>query len=100
LVGFVHRQLGLPIVSTAPLAKITEAFTGAVHRYARDNNVAWVDFAKGQRKDDVMHKHLAGFSGGLAAPTAWCSLAAPRRRRRCSAPRSAVTPAVMPTGGS
>lgn len=63
LVGYVHRQLGLPIASTAPLAKITEAFAGAVHRYAHDNNVAWVDFAKGQRTDDVMHEHLAGFTG-------------------------------------
>lgn len=63
LVGYVHRRLGLPIASTAPLAKITEAFAGAVHRYARDNNVAWVDFAKRQRKDDVMHEHLAGFTG-------------------------------------
>jgi len=63
LVAYVHQQLGLPIASTAPLAKITEAFAGVVHRYARDNNVAWVDFAKGQRKDDVMHEHLAGFTG-------------------------------------
>jgi len=44
LVAYVHRQLGLPIASTAPLAKITEAFAGAVHRYARDHGVAWVDF--------------------------------------------------------
>jgi hypothetical protein len=27
LVGFVHRQLGLPIASTAPLAPISDAFT-------------------------------------------------------------------------
>ncbi len=26
------------------------------------NRVPWVDFAKGQRKDDVMHEHLAGFT--------------------------------------
>ena len=63
LVGYVHRQLGLPIASTAPLAKITEAFAGAVHGYARDHDVAWVDFAKGQRKDDVMGEHLARFTG-------------------------------------
>ena len=24
---------------------------------------AWVDFVKGQRKDDVMHEQLAGFTG-------------------------------------
>ena len=63
LVGYVHRRLGLPIASTAPLAKITDAFSAAVHRFARVNGVAWVDFAKGQRKDDVMHEHLAEFTG-------------------------------------
>jgi hypothetical protein len=63
LVGYVHRQLGLPIASTAPMAKITDAFSTAVRRFARDNGVPWVDFAKGQRKDDVAHEYLAGFSG-------------------------------------
>src|ERR1700758_4989799 len=49
LVGYVHRQLGLPIASTAPLARITEAFDKAVHGFARDHGLPWVDFAKGQR---------------------------------------------------
>ncbi|MBO0882874.1 MAG: hypothetical protein J2P17_21570 [Mycobacterium sp.] len=62
LVGYVHRQLGLPIASTAPLGRITEAFAKAVHRFARDHRLPWVDFAKGQRKDDVMREHLAGFT--------------------------------------
>lgn len=63
LVGYVHRQLGLPIASTAPLAKITEAFDKAVRRFARDHELAWVDFAKGQRKDDIAHEYLARFTG-------------------------------------
>ncbi|UQX12055.1 hypothetical protein [Candidatus Mycobacterium methanotrophicum] len=63
LVGYVHQQLGLPIASTAPLARITEAFDKAVHRFARDNAIPWVDFAKGQRKDDIAHEYLAGFTG-------------------------------------
>ncbi|HEX2808661.1 MAG TPA: hypothetical protein VHN80_21065, partial [Kineosporiaceae bacterium] len=61
LVAYVHRQLLLPIASTAPLAKITDRFAAAVHRYARDLQVPWVDFVRGQRKDDVMHQHLAEF---------------------------------------
>src|SRR5674476_374412 len=32
LVGYVHQQLGMPIASTAPLAKISDRFTAAVHR--------------------------------------------------------------------
>jgi len=63
LVGYVHRQLGLPIASTAPLAKITDAFCAAVHRFAHDNGIPWVDFVKGQRKDDVMHEQLRRFTG-------------------------------------
>ena len=61
LVGYVHRQLGLPVASTAPLAKITDRFTAAVRRFAGDQRIPWVDFAKGQRKDDVLHEHLAAF---------------------------------------
>jgi len=63
LVGYVHRRLGLPVASTAPLARITDAFGAAVRRFARDHGVPWVDFVKGQRKDDVMHEHLARFTG-------------------------------------
>ena len=59
----MHRQLGLPIASTAPLARITEAFSTAVHRFARDNGLPWVNFVKGQRKDDVAHEYLAWFTG-------------------------------------
>ena len=35
LVGYVHRQLGLPIASTAPLAAITDRFVMQVHKFAR-----------------------------------------------------------------
>jgi hypothetical protein len=62
LVGYVHRQLGLPIASTAPLAKITDRFVAAAHRFADTEGIPWVDFVKGQRKDDVMHEQLATFT--------------------------------------
>jgi hypothetical protein len=61
LLGYIQRQLGLPIASTAPLGKVTDAFSAAMRRFARDQQVPWVDFTKGQRKDDVMHDHLARF---------------------------------------
>jgi hypothetical protein len=61
LLGYIQRQLGLPIASTAPLGKITDAFSAEMRRFARDQRVPWVDFGKGQRKDDVMHDHLARF---------------------------------------
>jgi hypothetical protein len=61
LVAYVHRRLGLPIASTAPLGKISDGFSAAMRRFARDQQVPWVDFAKGQRKDDIAHEHLARF---------------------------------------
>ena len=62
LVGYVHRRLGLPIASTAPLAKISDRFTRAVHRFAESEGIPWVDFVKGQRKDDVMQERLRHFT--------------------------------------
>ena len=62
LIGYIQRQLGLPIASTAPLGKVTDAFAAAMRRFARDQQVPWVDFVKGQRKDEVMHEHLARFT--------------------------------------
>jgi hypothetical protein len=61
IVGYVQQHLGLPIASTAPLGKITEAFSAAMRRFAVDQGVPWVDFVKGQRKDDIMLEHLARF---------------------------------------
>jgi hypothetical protein len=62
LVGYVQRQLGLPIASTAPLARITDRYTRAVHRFAETDGIEWVDFARGQRKDDVMQERLKHFT--------------------------------------
>jgi hypothetical protein len=61
-VDYVHRRLGLPIASTAPLARITDRFVAAVHRFAADEHVEWVDFRKGQRKDEVMADKLKNFT--------------------------------------
>jgi hypothetical protein len=62
LMGFLSRRLGMRVTSTAPLASITERFVTAVRRFAADHEIPIVDFVKGQRKDDVMHEHLARFT--------------------------------------
>lgn len=61
LIGYIHDQLGLPIASTAPLGRVSDRFVKAVHRFAHDRQVEWVDFARGERKDDVMADRLARF---------------------------------------
>lgn len=42
IVGYVRQQLGLPIASTAPLGKITDAFSAAIRLMsrARDEGLA------------------------------------------------------------
>jgi hypothetical protein len=45
--GLCATSVGLPIASTAPLGKITDAFSAAMRRFARDRNLPWVDFVKG-----------------------------------------------------
>ncbi len=96
IVGYVHQQLDLPVASTAPLAKITDAFSAAVRRFARDQGVPWVDFVKGQRKDDIARERLAAFTGTEGVP----SSGGRRRRRYCFAPSAVATPTGTPTRGS
>ncbi|MGS0685652.1 hypothetical protein ACVBEQ_10975 [Nakamurella sp. GG22] len=55
LVGFFHGRLELLTASTAPSAKISDPFTRAVHRFAESEGIPWVDFVKGERKDDVLN---------------------------------------------
>jgi len=63
LVGFIHQHLGYPVASTAVLGPISEAFVASINTFVRQRGVPVVHFAKGQRKDDVMHEYLAGFTG-------------------------------------
>src|SRR5712691_9246491 len=63
LVSYIHRRLGMPVASTAALAPVSEAFSRSVRSFAASCGIPWVDFAKGQRKDDVAREYLAGFTG-------------------------------------
>jgi hypothetical protein len=47
LLGYIQRQLGLPIASTAPLGKITDAFSMAMRRFARDQQCPGWTSSKG-----------------------------------------------------
>src|SRR6478752_1174442 len=53
---------GLTIASRPRWAKITDRFAAAVHRFAQDEGIPWVDFANGERKDDVMLERLKSFT--------------------------------------
>jgi hypothetical protein len=61
IVGFIHGHLGQPIASTAAIAPMSRDFTARLRAFAEAGGIPRIDFARGQRKDDVMHEHLARF---------------------------------------
>ena len=63
VVGFLTRYRGAPIASTALVAPMSRQFVADIACFARTQQVPVVHFAKGQRKDDVMHEQLATFTG-------------------------------------
>jgi hypothetical protein len=63
VVGFLTRHRGFEIASTALVAPMSKDFVAGIDRYAREYGVPVIDFVKGQRKDDVMHEHLAQSDG-------------------------------------
>ena len=61
IVGFIRGHLGRPIASTAVIGPMSRDFTARLRSYADAHDIPRIDFARGQRKDDVMHEHLAAF---------------------------------------
>ncbi|QUQ72402.1 hypothetical protein [Kutzneria sp. CA-103260] len=59
VVSFMTQHLGYPIPSPAILEKIDTAFRRAVSAFAESEHVPVVQFAKNDRKIDVMRRHLA-----------------------------------------
>ncbi len=59
--GFIREHLGKPVASTAVLAPRTEAFYAEIKAFAARHQIPLVEFAAGQRKDDVMRERLAAF---------------------------------------
>ena len=58
LLAFIHGHLGQPISVIAPMSR---DFTARLAAFADGHGIPRIDFARGQRKDDVMHEHLAAF---------------------------------------
>ncbi len=61
VVAFLRAHRGHQIASSALLEPISRDFAASIHRFALERGVLVVDFAKGQRKDDVAHEFLAEF---------------------------------------
>jgi hypothetical protein len=63
VVGFLRGHRGHPIASSVLLQPISDAFIQEIERFARQQRIPVVAFAKGQRKDEVAREHLARFDG-------------------------------------
>ena len=51
--NFLRWQRGFPIPSSAAFGKIGDAYVAAVHRFAKDNAIPVVHFAKGENKEAI-----------------------------------------------
>ena len=61
LLAFIHGHLGQRIASTSVIAPMSRDFIARLDAFAKVHGIPRVDFARGQRKDDVMHEYLAAF---------------------------------------
>lgn len=63
VVGFLRKHRGHAIASSVLWQPIRDAFIQGIEQFAREHQVPVVEFAKGQRKDDVAQAHLSHFPG-------------------------------------
>jgi hypothetical protein len=61
LLAFIHGHLGRPIASTSVIAPMSRDFAARLAAFADAHGIPRIDFARGQRKDEVMHEYLAAF---------------------------------------
>jgi hypothetical protein len=61
VVQFLRSHRGYPFASSALLEPVSRAFLAELYRFAEKHDVPVVDFAKGQRKDDLAQEFLARF---------------------------------------
>ena len=60
VVGFFRDHRQMPFASGALMDPISKGFVASIHGYVKDHGVDLVHFAKGERKDDVALRYLAG----------------------------------------
>lgn len=61
LIIFIRELLGFPIPSPIVLPPVTKRFRAAVEKFASDQGLTIVDFARNEAKDDTARLHLAKF---------------------------------------
>jgi hypothetical protein len=62
VIGFLHHR-GHSILSPAVFGQITAAFKTGLRAWAEAQGIPWIEFKKGDRKDDVVRPYRARFRG-------------------------------------
>ena len=60
--AFFRHHRALPFASSALMAPMTRIFVQRIEQFVQQHRLPVVQFAKGQRKDDVMKEHLGRFT--------------------------------------
>lgn len=78
LVAFLRHAGGRVVPSPAILGEITTSFRERLRTWCADRGIPWIEFRKGERKDDVVQKYRERFTGrtgvvlvGVAQERAW-----------------------------
>ena len=98
--GFLRKQRGARIASTALVKPMTDAFVAEIKAFAKQGGIPVVEFRKGQRKDDVAKEYLAKFTqteGVLFIGVAQEKARVPRTERRQRAQTEERYPYVVET---
>ncbi len=58
---FFKAHRGAKVASTVLMAPMSHAFVRATEKFAKKEQVDLIRFAKGERKDDILHQYLSGY---------------------------------------
>ena len=61
--GYIRFHKGSRLASTKDVAELTKRFVGNILSFAKEHQIPIHRFAKGERKDDVMHRFLKNYEG-------------------------------------
>jgi hypothetical protein len=63
VVAFLQRAWGQEIPSPAGLGQVTDAFKRRLRAWAEERDIPWIEFPKGERKDEVVERYRRRFPG-------------------------------------
>jgi len=63
VVAFLREACGFPLPSPAGLGQVTDAFKARLRAWAEARGIPWIEFRRGDRKDEVVERYRRRFRG-------------------------------------